>query len=99
MSEGKRIGDRFLTNSKYLGVGHCSIGDIEQTDERLVVDLRQRQLDLVVRKGHVAQRPENLGPESPDSDYELSIDYCAILQNHSLSPTEFWTLSVKTACW
>ena len=44
-----------LTNSRYPGVGHCGISDVEQADERLVVDLRQCQLDFVVRKGHVAQ--------------------------------------------
>jgi hypothetical protein len=40
--KGRSISYRFLTNSGYLGVGHRSISDVEQTDERLVVDLCQR---------------------------------------------------------
>ena len=67
--KGRRIANNSLTNSRYPGVGQSSIGDIEQTNERLIVDLRQGQLDLVVRKGHVSQRPENMGPESSDGNY------------------------------
>ena len=59
---------RFLTNSRYLGIRDRSVGDVEETDKGLVVNLRQCQLDLVARRCHIAQRPENLGPKCSDGD-------------------------------
>ena len=53
MSVGQ-TNEQYLTNSRNFGVGHCSIGDVEQTDKGLVVNLRQCQLDLVAGQSHVA---------------------------------------------
>ena len=73
MSVGQ-TNEQYLTNSRNFGVGHCSIGDVEQADKGLIVNLCQHQLDLVAGQSHVAQRPENLGPDSADADYGWSVD-------------------------